>query len=32
MEDTTGFAKLLADPDTGLLLGAHIIGPAGVHA
>ncbi|MEU3271786.1 mycothione reductase [Saccharomonospora sp. NPDC006951] len=27
MEDTTGFAKLLADPDTGLLLGAHIIGP-----
>ena len=27
MEDTTGFAKLLADPDTGQLLGAHIIGP-----
>ncbi|WP_344134598.1 mycothione reductase [Saccharopolyspora halophila] len=27
MEDTTGFAKLLADPDTGRILGAHIIGP-----
>ena len=27
MEDTTGFVKLLADPDTGLLLGAHILGP-----
>ncbi|RRO16179.1 mycothione reductase [Saccharopolyspora rhizosphaerae] len=27
MENTTGFAKLLADPNTGLLLGAHIIGP-----
>ncbi|GGU10376.1 mycothione reductase [Nocardioides albus] len=27
MEDTTGFAKLLADPSTGALLGAHIIGP-----
>ncbi|WP_018681994.1 mycothione reductase [Actinokineospora enzanensis] len=27
MEDTTGFAKILADPDTGLILGAHIIGP-----
>ncbi|WP_436501227.1 mycothione reductase [Actinokineospora sp. HUAS TT18] len=27
MEDSTGFAKLLADPETGLLLGAHIIGP-----
>jgi mycothione reductase len=27
MEDTSGFAKLLADPETGLLLGAHIIGP-----
>lgn len=27
MEDTTGFVKVLADPDTGLLLGAHIIGP-----
>jgi mycothione reductase len=26
-EDTTGFCKLLADPATGLLLGAHIIGP-----
>ncbi|WP_029135997.1 mycothione reductase [Nakamurella lactea] len=26
-EDTTGFAKLLADPKTGQLLGAHIIGP-----
>ena len=26
MEDTTGFAKLLADPATGQLLGAHIIG------
>lgn len=26
-EDTTGFCKLLADPSTGLLLGAHIIGP-----
>jgi mycothione reductase len=26
-EDTTGFAKLLADPATGNLLGAHIIGP-----
>ncbi len=26
-EDITGFVKLLADPDTGLLLGAHIIGP-----
>jgi mycothione reductase len=26
-EDTTGFAKVLADPRTGLLLGAHIIGP-----
>ncbi|WP_236793968.1 mycothione reductase [Amycolatopsis sp. GM8] len=26
MEDTTGFAKLLADPETGQLLGAHIIG------
>lgn len=27
MEDTTGFAKVLADPDTGLLLGCHVIGP-----
>lgn len=27
MEDTSHFAKLLADPETGLLLGAHIIGP-----
>lgn len=27
MEDTTGFLKLLADPATGQLLGAHVIGP-----
>ncbi|MCY4194446.1 MAG: mycothione reductase [bacterium] len=27
MEDSTGFAKVLADPETRLLLGAHIIGP-----
>jgi mycothione reductase len=27
MEDTTGFAKLLADPRTGRILGAHILGP-----
>ncbi|WP_419925795.1 mycothione reductase [Candidatus Poriferisocius sp.] len=27
MEDTASFAKVLADPDTRLLLGAHIIGP-----
>ena len=27
MEDSTGFAKVLADPDTRLLLGAHIVGP-----
>ena len=27
LEDTTGFVKLLADPQTGLLLGAHIVGP-----
>ncbi|GAB2988890.1 mycothione reductase [Amycolatopsis acidiphila] len=27
MEDTSGFVKLLADPDTGQLLGAHVIGP-----
>jgi len=26
-EDTTGFAKLLAEKSTGKLLGAHIIGP-----
>ena len=26
MEDTTGFAKVLADPDTGLVLGAHVMG------
>jgi len=26
MEDTTGFAKLLADPQTGRILGAHILG------
>ena len=26
-EDTTGFVKVLADPTTGLLLGAHVIGP-----
>ena len=26
-EDSTGFVKVLADPETGLLLGAHIIGP-----
>jgi mycothione reductase len=26
-EDTTGFLKLLADPQTGRLLGAHVIGP-----
>lgn len=26
-EDTTGFVKVLADPSTGLILGAHIIGP-----
>ncbi|HYN71531.1 MAG TPA: mycothione reductase, partial [Nakamurella sp.] len=26
-EDTSGFVKVLADPDTGLLLGAHVIGP-----
>ncbi len=26
-ENTTGFVKVLADPATGLLLGAHIIGP-----
>jgi mycothione reductase len=27
MEDTTGFCKLLADPATGRLLGAHLMGP-----
>jgi len=26
-EDTTNFAKVIADPATGLILGAHIIGP-----
>jgi mycothione reductase len=26
MEDTTGFCKLLADPSTGQLLGAHVMG------
>ena len=27
LEDTTGFVKILADPETRLLLGAHILGP-----
>ena len=27
MEDSGHFVKLLADPDTGLLLGAHLLGP-----
>jgi mycothione reductase len=27
MEDTTGFVKVLADPSTGLILGAHLLGP-----
>jgi mycothione reductase len=27
MEDATGFAKLIADPGSGQLLGAHVIGP-----
>src|SRR5919197_1534719 len=27
LEDTTGFAKVLADPSSGRLLGAHVIGP-----
>jgi mycothione reductase len=26
-EDTTGFVKLLGDPVSGLLLGAHVVGP-----
>ena len=26
-EDTTGFLKVLADPETGMLIGAHVIGP-----
>ena len=26
-EDSTGFVKVLADPRSGLLLGAHVIGP-----
>ncbi|MBV9822689.1 MAG: mycothione reductase, partial [Actinobacteria bacterium] len=26
MEDTTGICKLIADPHTGLLLGAHLLG------
>ena len=26
MEDTSGICKLIADPDTGLLLGAHLMG------
>jgi len=26
MEDTTGFVKVLVDPETGLLLGAHVVG------
>ncbi len=26
MEDTTGFVKVLVDPDTGLVLGAHVVG------
>ena len=26
MEDTTGICKLIADPHTGLLLGAHLMG------
>ncbi len=26
MEDTTGFAKVIADRDTGMILGAHIMG------
>jgi mycothione reductase len=27
LEDTTGFCKVIADPATGLLRGAHLIGP-----
>jgi mycothione reductase len=27
MEDTTGVCKVLADPETGRLLGAHLMGP-----
>ncbi len=27
MEDTTSFAKVLADPATGMILGAHFLGP-----
>ncbi|MCY0934955.1 hypothetical protein [Streptomyces sp. H34-S4] len=27
MEDTTGFCKVLAEPGTGKLLGAHLMGP-----
>jgi mycothione reductase len=27
MEDTESFVKLIADPETRLLLGAHILGP-----
>jgi mycothione reductase len=27
LDDTASFAKILADPDNRLLLGAHIIGP-----
>jgi mycothione reductase len=27
MEDTTSFAKLVADPATGRILGAHVMGP-----
>jgi mycothione reductase len=27
MEDTTGVCKVLADPATGRLLGAHLLGP-----
>ena len=27
LEDTTSFVKVLADPSTGLIIGAHVIGP-----